>query len=197
MRGEDLPLVAGWYGDLCIASHPISGDSGGERVWLVSPPVDDEQTKLGPDDLRFDLSVDSSVVADTLEQLFAMSPEIRRRAGSLRWNAYVGRRTQHPVLATDDVAEVAQPVPAKLEAFGLDSFLALWPSHLGYSMVLGDVVAERITDALGPTGSADTGPRPADVAERAAPRPMRWQRPDFGWQDWTTFANTHDVKPDP
>lgn len=191
IRGRDLPLVSGWYDGLCLAAHPLSGD--GERVWLIAPPVDDAQTKLGPDDLRFELSVESSLVASTLERLFTMTPEIRRMAGSLRWNAYVGRRTQHPSLAAPEISDVAQPVPAKLESFGLDAFLALWPSHLGYSMVLGDVAAERIADNLGRPLDATVTSKPTDFGERAAPHPMRWDAADFTWQDWSTFAAAHGI----
>ncbi len=189
-RGDDLPLVSGWFGGLCIAAQPLHG---GGVSWLISAPIDDDQTLLGPDDTRFEPAVPSPVVAGTVERLFAMAPMFEHRAGELQWAAYTGRRVQHPSLAGSAAAQVATPVPAKLETFGLEAFLALWPSHLGYSMILGDVAAERIADALGP---AHHGPSRA-IAELAAPAAAlrsRWDRDDFPWSDWSDFSATHGIK---
>ena len=67
------------------------------------------------------------------------------------------------MLAVPDASVVAQPVPAKLEKLGLESFMAVWPSHLAYAQFVGDSVAERVTDALGPPSDFSDGPQPADV----------------------------------
>ena len=163
VRGRDLPEVSGRFGELTIASHTLT-DSG-DRVWLVAPPVDDALTTLGPDNLRFERPVDSAVVSRTIDQLFAASPALAKQAADLQFGVYVARRTQHPMVAVADASIVAQPAPAKLEKFGLESFLAVWPSHLAYAQFVGDSVAERIAEALGP---------PAGLLRRSpAVRPRR------------------------
>jgi glycine/D-amino acid oxidase-like deaminating enzyme len=192
IRGRDLPLVSGWFGGMLIVAHRLS--TSDDVVWLVAPPPDDASTVLGPDDLRFEPKVDPAVVQQTLERLFQMSPELERRAPSLHWSCYAARRAQHPMLATNDSNAVAQPVPAKLDAFGLDGLLALWPSHLGYAMVLGDVVVERIESELGDPGDFRDGLRPSDVAEPLPPARARWDREIFPWRDWASFASRYEVK---
>ena len=154
----------------CRIRSPASDDN----VWLVAPPIDDSQTTLGPDDLRFEPKADPAVVRDLLDRLFAMSPELEGMAPSLRWSCYAARKAQHPMMATNDSSLVAQPVPAKLDAFGLDGLLALWPSHLGYAMVLGDVVVERIEAELGGPGEFGGGLRPSEVSigATAVSRPL-------------------------
>ncbi|MEJ5255357.1 MAG: FAD-dependent oxidoreductase [Acidimicrobiales bacterium] len=191
IRGEGLPLVSGWFGGLSVVAQPLAS---GDVAWLVSAPIDDHQTVLGVDDTRFELPVASSVVADTVARLVAMSPMLRRQVDELRWGAYTGRRVQHPSLAGPSTAEVATPVPAKLEAFGLEGLLALWPSHLSYSMILGDVAVERITDALGSPQQYSGGLRVEDLAAPPAPLRARWDRDDFPWCDWSTFASTHGIE---
>lgn len=191
IRGNSLPLVSGWFGGLSVVAQPLT--TGGV-AWLVTAPIDDTQTVLGVDDTRFAPNVASPVVADTVTRLAAMAPVIEQQAGELQWAAYTGRRVQHPSLAGPSITDVATPVPAKLEAFGLEGLLALWPSHLGYSMILGDVAAERITDALGPAQKPSGGLTVADLAGPAAPLRARWDRDDFPWCDWSTFASAHGIQ---
>jgi len=191
VRGHDLPEVSGRFGDLTIASHALT-DSG-DRVWLVAPPVDDALTTLGPDNLRFERPVDSSVVSRTIDQLFAASPALAKQAAELQFSVYVARRTQHPMVAVADASIVAQPAPAKLEKFGLESFLAVWPSHLAYAQFVGDSVAERIAEALGPPQDFSDGPQPSDLGVTAPPLRARWDRADFPWQPWSTFAAAHSL----
>ncbi|MGZ4760694.1 MAG: hypothetical protein ACXV95_16660, partial [Acidimicrobiales bacterium] len=90
-----------------------------------------------------------------------------------------------------DTASVAQPVPAKLEKFGLDAFLAVWPSHLAYAQFVGDSVAERIAEALGPAQDFSDGPQPSDFGITAPPLRARWDRAEFPWQPWSAFAAAH------
>jgi hypothetical protein len=194
IRGA-LPLIAGWFGELSIVAHPLRGtdeQGGDEVVWVVAGMPDPEQTVLGLDDTRFEPAVGPEVIAHMVTQLFDLSPKIDYSADSLHWGTYVGRRVQHPSVAGPDADRLATPVPAKLESFGLDGFLALWPSHPGYSMILGDVVAERVTDAL-------DEPMPVDrMFEPGGGRPMRtllarWERPEFEWASWSSFAAHHGV----
>ena len=194
IRGRELPLISGTYGGFSIVAHPLT--SSDDNVWLVSPPPDDSLTTLGPDDLRFEPKVDPAVVRDTLEGLFEISPEIERLAPSLRWSCYTARRAQHPMLATTDSSRVAQPVPAKLDAFGLDGLLALWPSHLGYAMVLGDVVVERIEAELGEPGDFRESLSLSDLDVEQPQLRARWDREIFPWRDWTSFASRYEVKTD-
>ncbi|MCU0267429.1 MAG: FAD-binding oxidoreductase [Acidimicrobiales bacterium] len=192
LRGPDLPLVAGHFDELTVVAHRLEGSD--DVVWLVNPPVDDSLTVLGFDDTRFDPVVDPSAVAATVRRLFALSPELERQSADLLFGAYVARRTEHPMMAVADTSTVAQPVPARLESLGLEGFLALWPSHLAYTMVLGDVVAERVTEALrGPVDFSD-GIQPADLAEEPPwPERCRWERPGFAWQGWSSFASAYDL----
>lgn len=194
LRGE-LPLIAGRFGDLWITAHPDpSGDPAGV-VWLVSPPPDDRATTSGPDDVRFEVPVDSSVVAAVVEQLFELSPWLFRHAHRLDWAAWGRRRTQHPMLAAADRASVGQPVPARLDALGLEGFLALWPSHPAYAMVLGDVAAERIATHLGTSAWFSEGLEPSDLRTGALPTPVdRWRDERTRWVDWDDFADAHHVK---
>lgn len=191
MRGEGLPLVAGRFGRFQVVAHPASGSDA--RIWVVNPPIDDSLTTLGPEDLRFEPPLDSSVVAGAVESLVAMSPELGRLAPSLEWGVYVRRKTEHPMMAVPDTTNVGQPAPAKIENVDLERFMALWPSHLSYSMIVGDVAAERIREALGPRGEpADTMSVDDLPRSRADLRP-RWDRDDFGWTDWETFAGAHGI----
>jgi hypothetical protein len=176
---------------LSIVSQPLTASN--DVAWLVSPPIDDSLTTLGPDDLRFEPSLESSAVRTTVEHLFAVSPEIERLASSVGWACYAARRTQHPMLAVKNSAKVAQPVPAKLDGFGLEGLLALWPSHLGYAMVVGDVVVERIEAELGPPGDYDADPASSAGSPPATAR-ARWDRPGFEWSDWSAFAELHELK---
>jgi glycine/D-amino acid oxidase-like deaminating enzyme len=191
LRGDDLPAINGHFAGLTIASHRRSDN--GPRIWVVTPPADDARTVLGPANLRFELSVESPFVAELVARLRAMSPTIDDMASRLEWGVYASRRTQHPSLAVDDASKVAQPVPAKLEKFGLESFLAVWPSHLAYAQFVGDAVAERIQEALGGPGDFSEGPRPADFAPPAGSPRARWERDDFPWRDWATFSSAHGI----
>jgi glycine/D-amino acid oxidase-like deaminating enzyme len=194
IRGRELPLLSGTYGGFSIVAHPMTASD--DNVWLVAPPPDDALTTLGPDDLRFEPKVDPVVVRATLEHLFEISPALERLAPSLRWSCYTARRAQHPMLATSDSSRVAQPVPAKLDAFGLEGLLALWPSHLGYAMVLGDVVVERIEAELGEPGDFSDSVPLADLDAQQPQLRARWDREIFPWRDWTSFAARYEVKTD-
>lgn len=193
LRGDGLPLVSGHFDGLSIVAHPI-----GERfdkVWLVSPPIDDSQTVLGPEEVRFEPKIDNKAVADTIDRLFAACPSIEKNAGEYKWGAYVARKTEHPAMATADTSEVAQPASAKLETLDLEAFVTMWPSHLAYAMIVGDVVGERIQQALGPAADFSDGPQPKDFAiPPAEPMVARWERKGFGWQSWNAFAEAHDYK---
>ena len=191
LRGPDLPVVNGRFEELVIATHPLTGSD--DRVWVVSPPVDDARTTLGPANLRFELSIDRSVVASVVQRLFAMAPALEKQSADLRWSVYAARRTQHPALATRDTSTVAQPVPAKLEKFGIESFLAVWPSHLAYAQFVGDAVAERIAESLGPSVDFSDGPQPADLGQSAPTLRARWDRDDFPWSDWADFSRSNVV----
>ncbi|MFN8039932.1 MAG: FAD-dependent oxidoreductase [Acidimicrobiales bacterium] len=191
IRGVDLPQVSGHVAGLQITSHPLGG---GVTAWLVSPPIDDAQTTLGAEDLRFDPQVDSKVVAAAVETLFGASPELAELRRRLEWGVYARRKTEHPMMAASDTSAVGQPAPAKLETFGLESFMALWPSHLSYSMVVGDVAAERIAEALGPRG-AEEGPAPGSLAPSTVRLTARWNGGGpLNWHDWDGFATLHDIK---
>jgi glycine/D-amino acid oxidase-like deaminating enzyme len=189
VRGPELPVVNGRFEELLVATHTLSGS--GENVWVVTPPVDDARTTLGAANLRFDLSIDRGVVAALVQRLFAMAPALEKQSADLRWSVYVTRRTQHPALATPDTSTVAQPVPAKLEKFGIDAFLAVWPSHLAYAQFVGDAVAERIKEALGASVDFSDGPQPADLGQPVPVLRARWDRDDFPWSDWSEFSRTN------
>lgn len=186
-RGEGLPEVSGWFGDLSIVSH-TAGDSD-ETVWLVSLPSDDRLTTVGPQDLRFDPPSELEGVEAVLDRLMAVAPGLVELRSSLEWGTYTARRTQHPSLAVPDSSSVARPVPAKIETLGLDALVALWPSQLGYSMVLGDVVVERIEKALGDPGDFDEDLDLTEAFVSAESLVTRWERPDFVWSDWNAFSN--------
>ena len=190
VRG-DLEPVAGWFDGLEIVTHP--DPSGDGFVWLVSPPVDDRQTVLGPEDARFEPAIDSTLVRSTVDALLAISPQTARRADELEWGVYVARKTEHPMMAAADTSKVAQPAPARLESLDMDSFLAVWPSHIGYAMIVGDVVAERIDAALGSPGSFADGLQPSEVGGQAPEPLLHWQRPTFRWNDWATFSAVHGI----
>ena len=189
LRGE-LPLVSGSVEDLSITSHPVTG---GEVVWLVSPPADPRRTVLGPVDGRFRVPVDDESVADVVERLLSASPHLFRHAHRLSWTAWGRRRALHPMVA--EGGEIGRPVPARLDAFGLESFLALWPSHPAFTMVLGDVAAERIADELGTSADFSAGREPQDLVEDVpARRVSRWRDPATEWSTWEAFAEAHDIK---
>ena len=190
VRG-DLERVAGHFLDLEIVAHAYG--TGDETVWLVSPPIDDGQTVLGPEDARFEPALDPALVRRTVDTLLAISPDVAAGVGLLRWGAYVARKTEHPMMAAADTSNLAQPAPARLESLDMDSFMAVWPSHLGYAMIVGDVVAERIDAALGTSVSFADGLQPVDVpGDTVAPR-ARWERDDFVWNDWATFSSVHGI----
>jgi glycine/D-amino acid oxidase-like deaminating enzyme len=191
LRGRDLPDLSGRFGDLCVVSHRAAGSD--DQVWVVSPPIDDSQTILGSANLRFEAPIDPAVVSATVERLLAMSPALEKQADDLRWAVYTTRRTQHPALGGPDPSSVAQPVPAKLEKFGLESFLAVWPSHLAYAQFVGDSVTERIAEALGAPGDFGEGLAPADLGGSVPALVARWDRPDFEWLDWSAFAQAWGV----
>lgn len=192
IRGRELPLLSGWFGDLSIVSHRIVDDldSGDENdvVWLVSLPPRDVDTRLGPQDLRFDPPTHPDAVRDVLDRLFAVAPGLGALRQSVQWATYCTRRTQHPSLAVTDSTAVARPVPAKLETLGLDSLFALWPSHLGYSMVLGDVVAERIAGFLGDPGDFSDSVSLSELVTSPSSMKVRWERDGVAWSDWETFS---------
>jgi hypothetical protein len=194
VRGH-LPALSGRFGPFTVTSHsPGAGDWPGEpRTWVISAPIDDTQTTLGPTNTRFDPTIDAARVTDLLAQLFAIAPDLEKRAGGLQWSVYAYRRTQHPSLGVPDTSAVAQPVPAKLEKLGLEGFLAVWPSHLAYAQFVGDSVAERIAEALGPPATYPDSLEPSDLGASAPELVARWARPDFPWQDWTTFRQTHGL----
>ena len=175
--------------------HPLTGSD--DNVWLVAPPIDDALTTLGPDDLRFEPKVDPTVVHDLIGRLFAMSPELEAMAPSLRWSCYAAREGAAPDAGDERQLAVAQPVPAKLDAFGLDGLLALWPSHLGYAMVLGDVVVERIEAELGGPADFGGGLRPSEVSIGRNRRFTPVGTADnFPWHDWGSFAARYEFKTD-
>jgi glycine/D-amino acid oxidase-like deaminating enzyme len=185
VRGPDLPAVSGRFGSLTIAAQPLTD---GESAWVIAPSLDDATASLGPVNMRFAPTVDPGVIASTVDELFAMSPLIEKQAGDLRWSAYVSRRAQHPMTAARDRSTIARPVPAKLEKFGLEAFLAVWPSHLAYAQFVGDAVAERIAEALGPRGDFSDSADPSDLDQAPPPLRARWDEPGFPWQDWNAFV---------
>lgn len=190
VRG-DLPELHGFFNGLRIASHDVDG----EKLWLVSPPPDPTRTTLGPVDLRFEPGLDEGEVVRTVAAAFALSPELFRRAHRLRWSAWSRRRTQHPMRAEVAPTSLGHPVPARLETFGLDGFMALWPSHPAFARILADVASERISTALGVSAAFSDGATPADL-QQGPLRTLRdrWQAPDTTWQSWDDFSHHHDVK---
>jgi hypothetical protein len=150
-------------------------------------------TTVGATNTRFDPTVDAEVVGRIVAELLAASPELAAKAAALDWAVYVSRRTQHPSLAVADTSTVAQPVPAKLEKLGLEGFLAVWPSHLAYAQFVGDSVAERIAEALGPPADYPDSLQPSELGASAPELVARWARPDFGWQDWSDFRQAWSI----
>lgn len=180
----DLPLVAGHFGGLDIVAHY---QGVGSYVWLISPPIDDGQTVLGPEEVRFSPKLDHDVVSRTVDRLFEVAPALRDRAGSLEWGAYVARKTEHPMMATPDTSKIAQPAPARLETLDMEGFIAAWPSHLSYAMIVGDVVAEKVQNALGPAGDFTDGRQMAEFASVPEEQVARWEKSSFEWHTWTDF----------
>ncbi len=195
-RGADLPLVSGWFDGLEITAHPYG--KAGENVWVVRPPIDDRSTVLGPEEIRFEPKLDPIRVTDALDRIFRIAPQFERIAGKLQWGAYTARKTEHPMMAVPNTANVAQPAPARLETFDMEGFVAAWPSHLAYAMIVGDVVAERVQTALGKAADFSEGPQVADFATPAAgaDQVARWEQPTFKWFDWGEFQAVQDYKRD-
>jgi hypothetical protein len=191
VRGP-LPLVAGRFGDVWVTAHP-DPRGGDDVVWLASVRPDPADTTEGPDDVRFDAPVRAEAVATVTESLFALSPWLFRHAHLLQWATFGRRHTQHPMVATTDT--IGEPVPARLDNFGLDAFFALWPSHPAYAMVLGDVAAERIAAQLGTSAAFSEGRTPLDL--RTGPLPPitdRWWSPRTHWLDWDDYAERNDIR---
>ena len=194
LRG-DLPAVSGRFGSFTVASHATGpGDAahlGGlaRRSTTRSPPWVRPTCASSRPSTRWWWPGSSTSSSRPARPWSA-------QASQLEWSVYVSRRAQHPTLAAADPSTVAQPVPAKLEKLGLEAFLAVWPSHLAYAQFVGDSVAERIGEALGPPGDFADGRRARPRwAPSAPPLAARWDRPDFAWQDWETFRQAWDIKP--
>ena len=98
VRGQ-LPALNGRFGPFIVASHGRGADGwpGEPRTWVISAPIDDAQTTMGPANTRFDPSVDSARVTDLLAQLFAIAPELEKRAGGLQWSVYTYAAHPAPV----------------------------------------------------------------------------------------------------
>jgi hypothetical protein len=185
VRGE-LPVMAGVFDGIEVVSH--DHPDGWDSVWLVTPPIDDRETVLGPEDVRFQPKLDRAIVGRTLTRLFAMNPDLGARVDEMQWSAYVARKTEHPMMATADTSAIAQPSPARLETLDMEAFVAVWPSHLAYAMIVGDVVAERVRGALGDSFGFQEGLQPADFPRPTPQSQMaRWERSDFAWRDWSVF----------
>jgi hypothetical protein len=192
MRGA-LPFLHARLGPRRLVSHRV----GGDVVWTITAPVRDSDTALGQVDLRFTPALDSEVVAEAVRSLASWAPDLAGRFDGLRWQAYVRRRTEHPMMAASDTTEVGQPAPARLESLGTDSFLALWPGTATSSMLVADVAVERITEALGqPEDLSGESPAPASLAPWPPAPASRWARPGFEWSSWADFAAEHDLKED-
>jgi hypothetical protein len=181
LRGADLPPVSGWFAGLQIVAHPA--DAGAKRVWLVVAEGVGRRPELGPEDLRFSPPGDPEAVRATIERLLAISPHLGH-TDSLEWTAYVARRTLHPSAATPS-SPLGRPLPAKLGSLGFDDLLALWPSHLGHAMVLGDVASERITNQLGDKGAPASGLHLEGIGGDPQPLLARWEHPDLRWRQWS------------
>jgi glycine/D-amino acid oxidase-like deaminating enzyme len=194
VRGTDLPLVAGWFDGLEVTAHPFG--KAGENVWVVRPPIDDRSTVLGPEEIRFEPKLDAIRVTDALDRIFRIAPQFERLAPKLQWGAYTARKTEHPMMAVASTANVAQPAPARLETFDMEGFVAAWPSHLAYAMIVGDVVAERVQTALSKAADFSEGPQIADFAapSAGADQVARWEQPTFKWLGWTEFQEVQDYK---
>ncbi len=191
IRG-DLPSVSGRFGPFIVASHARGSDAA--RTWVISAPIDDAQTTVGPANtpLRSHHRLEPGWPA-WWASCSRPARRWRRRRARSNGRVYASRRTQHPSLAVADISAVAQPVPAKLEKLGLEGFLAVWPSHLAYAQFVGDSVAERIAEALGAPANYPDSIRPSDLPTTAPELVARWDRPEFPWQDWTTFRQAHGL----
>ncbi|MCB1259080.1 MAG: hypothetical protein KDB33_01590 [Acidimicrobiales bacterium] len=187
VRGPGLPLVTASVDGLQIVAHRASST---DVVWIVTPEIDDAATTLGPEDLRFTPQLDRDAVAALLGRLVDVSPLLEEQAATLRWAARVRRKTEHPMMAGPGAGAVGRPSPAKIESMGLEGFAALWPGHVSYAMIVGDVAAERIVEHLGRPGGFDH----ADVARLARPGltldlEARFVSEDLEWKDWGAFRS--------
>ncbi len=210
LRSAQLPALAGTFGDLDVVAHPVAWSP--DVVWLVTGRPGLQRLNPGDAELRFDPPVDSARVAEIVDRLRTASPLVAQKPRDIEWSVYVTREAVHPVVSDGGEREarrsggerearrsggeravVGTPLPARLDRFGLDGFVALWPSHLGYTMLLGDVVAERVAADLGESaGSMDR--RLAAVARTEPPAVQaRWWSPSLRWHDWPTFAASHGV----
>lgn len=191
LRGP-LPPVAGRFGDVWVTAHP-DPDGGDDVVWLASTHPDPADTTLGPDDVRFEAPVRAEAVSAVTEALFGLSPWLFRHAHMLQWATFGRRRTLHPMVAAPDA--IGEPVPARLDSFGLDAFFALWPSHPAFAMVLGDVAAERIAAQLGTSAAFSDGRTPLDLRNGVLPPVVdRWWSPRIHWLDWDDHADRNDIR---
>ncbi len=194
LRSAQLPVLAGTFDDLTVVAHQVP--SSPDVVWLVTGCPALHRVLPGDAETRFDPPVDQRHVAQIIGRLRAASTVIDAKIRDVAWSAYVARDAVHPSgVESEGGTTVGTPIPARLDSFGLESFLALWPSHLGYTMLLGDVVAERVATALGnSTGPIDL--RMVGVARTEAPAARsRWWSPTFLWHDWDTFAAIHGLPP--
>jgi hypothetical protein len=193
VRGR-LPPVAGHFAGLDLTSFPFG--TSGETVWLVAPPIDDNQTVLGPEDVRFPPRPDPAAAGDALGRLFDMAPDLGARREELRWGLYVARKTEHPMMATPDISGIGQPAPARMETFSMSTLVAVWPSHLSYAMVVGDVVAERAQQRLGAPYDFSDSVDPAELPHPSHDAWLaRWERPDFRWSGWNDLAKSVGFPP--
>jgi hypothetical protein len=194
VRRRPTIVVEGALPPLCLSVDGIditsqpAGGAGAPVTWLVQLPIDDADTVIGPDDLRFAPPLDGKVVCEGLYRLFELAPGLRPAAPRLRWSAYVARQTEHPMVVDGDPRDVPSPSPARIETVGMDALVAAWPSHLGYAMIVGDVVAERVRAALG-APDVEPGEWPGDLGPPApAATTARWRRGGTPWFDWPGFA---------
>ena len=63
-------------------------------------------------------------------------------------------------------------------------------------MVLGDVVVERIEAELGGPADFGGGLRPSEVSIGQPQSRSRWDRDNFPWRDWGSFAARYEFKTD-
>ena len=188
VRGPGLPLMTASFDGMQVVAHPVGGP---DVAWVVSDVIDDTATTLGPEDLRFGPPLDRTAAADFLERTLDASPLLAEQAAMCRWGMRVRRKTEHPMMAGPDVGEVGRPSPSRVEAMALEGFLALWPGHVSYSVIVADVAVERIIAHLGRPGGFDAD----EVAKLAAegpepPMDATFTSSDFDWQDWDAFSAT-------
>lgn len=186
VRG-DLPPVSVHVDGLDVTSLP-TGYGRGDVVWLMQLPVDDSDTVVGAEDVRFDPPLNGKVVGEGLDWLFELCPELHRRNKFLRWAAWTARETTSSIAASSEPDAATRPIPARIETLGMDAALAAWPSDLTFAGTVAAVVAERVGHALGDPLPPE-GPEPASFA-RPAPEStqVRWLRPDHTWFGWGPFA---------